>query len=75
MVETKAFLANPLYQDMYPDVENMTLVPLTKRMGIIVSIHVSFISQMILDYRENYGKKSFSCKSKASILHISMWKT
>ena len=36
-------------------------------MDIIMSIQVCLISQMNINYKENGGKKSVSCKSKASI--------
>ena len=49
--------------------------PLTKRIEIIASIQVCLISQINFDYRENGGKKNFSCKSKASISCIPIWRT
>ena len=107
--------------------QNMILVPITKRMDIIMSIYVGLISWINLmirkmverkafltkskhqyctsqwgehdcsahnkkygdyfenpslnhsrknfDYKENGEKKSFSCKSKASISCIPMWRT
>ena len=37
-----------------------------------MSIQVCFISQTNINYKENGGKKSFSCKSKALISCIPM---
>ena len=37
-----------------------------------MGIQVCLIPWMSFDYKENGGKKSFSCKSKASILRITM---
>ena len=47
---------------MYPNKKNMIAVPITKRMQLIMSIQVCLISQMNINYKENGGKKSFSCK-------------
>ena len=44
---------------MYPNKENMIVVPITKRIEIIVSIHVCLILQVSINYKENGGKKSF----------------
>ena len=52
---------------MHPNEENMTIVPITKRMEIIINTYVCFILQINIDYKENGRKKSFPCKSKASI--------
>ena len=49
---------------VYPNEMNMTVVPITRRMEIIASTQVQLISRMNFDYKENSGKKSFSCKSK-----------
>ena len=58
-MERKAFLANPKNQYLYPNMENMIVVPITKIMEIITSIHVCLISWMTINYKENGGKKSF----------------
>ena len=47
----------------------MTKVPITKKMEIIMTNQVCLISQMNINYKENSGKKSFSCQTKASILY------
>ena len=44
---------------MYPNVENMIVVPIRKRMGIITSIQACLISRMNVNYKENGEKKSF----------------
>ena len=51
---------------MHPNVESMVLVTVTKKIEIIMIIQVYLISWMNFHYWENGGKKSFSCKSKAS---------
>ena len=51
--------------NVYRNMENMTVMSITKRVEIIMSIQVYLIPQINLDYKENGGKKSFSCKSKA----------
>ena len=45
----------------------MIVVPITIRMEIIMSIEVCPISWVNINFMENGGKKSFSCKSKALI--------
>ena len=67
MVERKLFLQIQSGNIVYRNVENMIVMPITKRMEIVMSIQVCLISWMNFDYKENGGKKSFSCKSKASI--------
>ena len=57
---------------MFPNKMGMIVVPITKRMEIIISIHVCPISQTNFDYKENLGNKSFSCKSKA-LISLSQW--
>ena len=44
-------------------------------MGISLSIQVCLILQMTVNYKENGGKKSFSCKSKALVSCIPMRRT
>ena len=43
---------------MYRNFENKIVVLKTKRIEITKSIHVCFISQMSLNYKENGGKKA-----------------
>ena len=68
----KLFLQIESDNIVYPSVENKIVVPITKAMEIILSIQVCLISRMNFDYEENGGKKTFSCKSKASISRIPM---
>ena len=75
MMERKAFLANQSINIVYPNVDSMIVVTITKRMGIIMGIQVCLILQVNINYKENRGKKRFFCKSKASISYIPMWKT
>ena len=74
MVERKLFLQIRSINMVYPNVENLIVVPITKRIEIIKCIHVCLISRMNFDYTKNGWKKSFSCKSKASISCIPMWR-
>ena len=75
MVERKASLANPKHQFSASQCGEHDCSPNKKRMGIIISIQVCLISLMNFDYQKNGGKKSISCKSKASILCIPMRRT
>ena len=52
---------------LHPNVEKMIVVPITNKLAIIMSVLVWLISQMNINCKENGGKQSFSCKSKASI--------
>ena len=49
---------------MYPNMENMIVVPVTKRMEIIMSIQIFLISRMNFDYKENGAKKAFLANPK-----------
>ena len=64
MVERKLFLQIQSINIMYPNVENMIVMPITKRMEIIMSIQVCLISWMNFDYKENGGKKAFLANPK-----------
>ena len=75
MVKRKAFLLNPTHQYRAFEYGQHDCSANNKKMEIIMSIQVCLISQMNFDYKENGGKKSFSCKSKASILCIPMRRT
>ena len=59
MVERKALCANPRHQYHVSNQQNMIVVPITKRMEIILSVQVSLISWMNFIYEENGGKKAF----------------
>ena len=75
MVERKLFLPNQSSNIMFLNMENMIVVPLTKRMDIITSIQVCLIPWMNFNYKENGGKKSFSCQTKRSISCIPTQRT
>ena len=59
MVERKLFLQIQSSNIVYPKVENMIVMPITKRMEIVISIQVCLISRINFDYKENGGKKAF----------------
>ena len=61
----KSFLQIQSINIVYPNNENMIVVPITKGMEIIMTIQVCLISRISFDYTKNGGKKSFFCKSKA----------
>ena len=44
---------------VHPNEDNMTVMPITKRMEIITRTQVCLISQMNIDYKENGGKNWF----------------
>ena len=64
MVKQKAFFANPSLNIMYPNEENIIIVPTTKRMDIITSIKVYLILGMSINYKKNDGKKAFLANLK-----------
>ena len=64
MVERKLILQIRNINIMYPNAENMIVVPLTKRVEIIMSIQVCLLSRMNFDYKENNGKKAFLANPK-----------
>ena len=64
MVEKKLFLQIRSINIMYPNVENMFVVSITKRMEIIMCAQVCLISWRNFDYKENGGKKAFLANAK-----------
>ena len=64
MVERKLFLQIQHSNIVYPSVENMIAMPITKGMEIIISIQVCPISRMNFDYKENAGKKALLANPK-----------
>ena len=54
------FLPNQSINIMYPNVNNMIVVPITKQLEIIMSIQVCLISRIKFYFKENGGKKRFS---------------
>ena len=64
MAKRKLFLQIQSINVMYPNKENMIVVPITKRMEIVMRIRVSLISWMNFDYMENGVKKTFLANPK-----------
>ena len=64
MVERKLFMQIQSINIIYPNGKNMIIMPITKRMEIIICIHVYLISQMNFDYVENGGEKAFPANPK-----------
>ena len=75
MVERKAFLANPKMNIVYPNETNMIVVTITKRIEIVTGFQVCLILWMNINFKEKGEKKSFSSKSKATVLCILMRRT
>ena len=61
MAERKAFLANQSVNIMHPNEENIIVVPITKKIEIILSIDVCPILRVNINNKDNGGKKNFSC--------------
>ena len=59
---------------IYPNVENVIIAPITKRIEIIMTIQVCFISHMNLKIRKMVERKAFLAKSKLSISCTPMWR-
>ena len=64
MVERKLLLHIQSISIVYPNVDNVIVLPVTKRVEIIMRIQVCLISQMYFDYKENGGKKAFPTNPK-----------
>ena len=64
MVEGKLFLQIRIINIVYPIMENMIVVTITKRMEIIICIHVCLNSRMNFVYMEKGGKKAFPANPK-----------
>ena len=59
------FLRNQNINIVYPNEENMSMVPKSQnKRKIVKSIHVCLIWWTNFDSSENGGKKSFSCETK-----------
>ena len=70
MVEKKLFLQIQSSNIMYPNVENMIVMPITKGMENVISIQVCIISLINFDYEENSGKKALLANLKCQY-HVS----
>ena len=65
----KAFLGNPKHQYRVSQYGNMVVVPITKKIVIILCIHVCLISRMNFNYMKNGGKKAFPANPKHHIMY------
>ena len=72
MVERKAFLANPKHQYRVPQWGEHTWSAHNEKNGNYNKDPSLTHSWMNTNYKENSGKKSFSCKAKVSISCIPM---
>ena len=64
MVERKAFLQIQSISIMYPNVENMIVMRIIRRIEIVISIQLYLISWINFDYMENGGKYAFLANPK-----------
>ena len=64
MAKRKLFLQIQSISIVYPNMDNMIVVPITKRVEIVMGIQVCLISQMNFDYEENGEKKAFPTNPK-----------
>ena len=64
MAERKLFLQIQSINIIYPNVENMIAMPITKKKEIVTGIQVCLILWMNFDYKKNGGKKAFLANLK-----------
>ena len=64
MWRERLFLGIQSINFVYPNMENMIVVPITKIMEIVMSIHVHLISRMNFNYTESGVKKAFFANPK-----------
>ena len=64
MVERKHFVQIQSSNIMFPSMENMIVMPITKGKEIVMSIQVCLISWMNFNYKENGGKKALLANPK-----------
>ena len=67
MIKRKLFLQIRSINIAYPNVKNMIVMPIAKRMEIIMCIQVCLISRKNFDYMENGEKKAFPSNPKINI--------
>ena len=60
----KLFLQIQSINIVYPNMENMIVMPTKKRMAIVMRIQVCLISRTNINYEENSGKKAFLINPK-----------
>ena len=75
MAERKYFLANPKHQDRISQCKEHDYSDNNKMNGDYYEYPSCLILQINFDYKELGGKKSFSCKFKASRSCILIWRT
>ena len=75
MVGRKVSLANPKHQYHVSQLGEHDCGAIMSRKEIIISIEACLMSQINFNYKENGGRKNFSCKSKASISCFPMGRT
>ena len=64
MVEKKLLFQIQRVKIVYPNKENMIVMPIMKRMEIIMNIQDYLISKMNINYKGNGGKKAFAAIAK-----------
>ena len=64
MVQRKLFLQIQSINIMYRNKEGMVVVPITKRMKIVMCIQVCLISRMNFGYEENGGNEALLANPK-----------
>ena len=64
MLERKLFLQIQSISMVYPNAENIIVVPITKRINITMSVQVCLTSRMNFNYKENGGKKAILANPK-----------
>ena len=71
MMERKLFLQIKSINITYPNEENIIVLPITKRIEIVMSIQVCPISRMNFDCEESGGKKALLANPKHQIVYPS----
>ena len=74
MVQRKTFLANPKHIYRVYQCGEHDCSANNKNNGDYQSIEVCPISLVNINYKENSGKKNISCKSKALMSCMPMWR-
>ena len=72
MVERKLFLPIQSINIVYPNEDNMIVLPRTNKMEIVMGIQVYLISRMNFHFKENGGKRAFLANPKHQY-HVSQW--
>ena len=64
-MERKLFFQIQSINMVYPNVENLIVMPITKRIEIVMRIQVCLISRMNFDFKENGGKNALLANPKS----------